>query len=321
MTGTATIPVVDLADWHAGGERQLAFIKTVGESLQEIGFIAVEQHRIEAEVLDRAYKLAYEFFNQPDDVRLKYKPEVANGQRGFTSFGTEHAKGNANPDLKEFWQVGRPDVPDDHAVHAKYGPNVWPDDEVPGFRDTFTKLYQQMDRLGAILLECAARHIGENPTLFADMSRESDTIIRVIHYPPVPDNVPEGQVRAAAHEDINLITLLPGATADGLELLQRDNVWMPVRAGHNTIVADSGDMLQNVTNGLYRATTHRVVNPEGEARKKPRLSMPCFIHPRKDVDLTPLPSCVKLTGGEATYQSITAGDYLAQRLREIGLTK
>ena len=149
------------------------------------------------------------------------------------------------------------------------------------------------------------------------MATDSDTIVRVLYYPPVAAGIPAGAVRSAAHEDINLITLLSGATADGLELLRRDGSWMPVHTGLDTIVVDAGDMLQNVTNGLYKSTTHRVVNPSDSSSE--RFSMPCFVHPRREVDLTPMASCVARTGGKAIYRAQTAGEYLDQRLREIGL--
>jgi isopenicillin N synthase-like dioxygenase len=311
-----TIPVVDLEDWFSGAERREKFVRGVGGALADIGFFAVRAY-LPPEVLERAYDTAKRFFALPQERRNRYTQKGAKGQRGYTGFGTEHAKDSKAPDLKEFWQVGRVDVPDSHPVHAPYGPNVWPDADVPEFREAMTELYRHLDGLGALLLEACAAYIGEAPGLFRDMATDSDTIVRVIHYPPIAPDVPPGAVRSAAHEDINLITLLSGATSEGLELLRRDGSWMPVHTGFDTIVVDSGDMLQNVTNGLYKSTTHRVVNPADATQE--RYSMPCFIHPRKDADLTPLPSCVARTGGKATYPSITAGAYLEQRLREIGL--
>ncbi|MFT3694193.1 MAG: 2-oxoglutarate and iron-dependent oxygenase domain-containing protein [Kofleriaceae bacterium] len=304
------IPVVDLNDWMAGGSQRERFIKGVGESLAEIGFFAVQHHGVSDALTRKAYEVARAFFHQPHDVKARYHAADRKGQRGYTGFGTEHAKDSSAPDLKEFWQVGRPDVPDDHPVHRLFGPNFWPT-ELPEFGPTLVELYRSLDRLGSILLEAAAIHIGEPPDRFRSMATDSDTIVRVLYYPPVKD-APLGAVRSAAHEDINLITLLSGATSEGLELLRRDGSWMPVHTGLDTIVVDSGDMLQNVTNGLYKSTTHRVVNP-GDASSE-RFSMPCFIHPRADVDLTPLPSC-----GDPKYPSLTAGQYLAQRLKEIGL--
>lgn len=311
------IPIVDLADWDAGGERQRGFVNTVGEALAAIGFFAVKNHSVAASLTEAAYRAAQQFFHLPADVKAAYFSAEKKGQRGYTGFGREHARDSAAPDLKEFWQVGRPDVPDDHPVHRLYGPNYWPDRESPAFRDVMVQLYGALDELGKILLEAAALHLGEPARLFRDMVEDSDTIVRVLYYPPLGPDVPAGAVRSAAHEDINLITLLSGATAEGLELLQRDGTWMPVHTGFDTVVVDAGDMLQNLTNGVYRSTTHRVVNPADSQSE--RFSMPCFIHPRLDVDLSPLPSCLARTQGGERYPDVSAGQFLAQRLREIGL--
>ena len=298
------IPVVDLRDWHAGGAARDRFVRAVGESLTAIGFFAVEHHGITG--TERAYDVAKQFFHLPLATKSRYHDPAKRGQRGFTGFGKEHAKDASAPDLKEFWQVGRPDV-----VHEIFGANIWPT-EVPDFGPTLVELYRQLDHLGQILLEACALHLGEPQRRFADMATDSDTIVRVLYYPPVAPSTPPGAVRSAAHEDINLITLLSAATADGLELLRHDGTWMPVHTGFDTIVVDSGDMLQNATNGLYKSTTHRVVNPPDATSE--RFSMPCFVHARRDVDLSPLPSC-----GVPRYPSVTAGTYLDQRLREIGL--
>lgn len=308
--------MVDLADWSAGGERRRGFVRAVGESLADIGFFAVVHHGVPDALTRRAYEAARAFFHLPAAVKARYHDPAKKGQRGFTGFGTEHARDSQAPDLKEFWQVGRPDVPDDHPVHRLYGPNFWPA-EVPDFGPALTELYGHLDRLGGELLEACAAFLEEPAGRFRDMTAGSDTIVRVLYYPPVPPDAPPGAVRSAAHEDINLITLLSGATAEGLELLRRDGSWMPVHTGFDTIVVDAGDMLQSATNGLYRSTTHRVVNPPDATSE--RFSMPCFVHARLDVDLSPLPSCVARTGGAPRYPGITAGEYLAQRLREIGL--
>jgi isopenicillin N synthase-like dioxygenase len=317
MAPAQNIPVVDLRDLQAGGERRQRFVQGVGDALTEIGFFAVAHHSLSEELTHAAYGAAKAFFALPRASKTRYAVPGTAGQRGYTGFGKEHAKDSQAPDLKEFWQVGRTDVPDTHPVHAPYGPNLWPDEVVPAFRPAMTALYQGLDSLGAQLLEACAEYLGEPTNLFRDTVSESDTIVRVLYYPPVGGEIPPGAVRSAAHEDINLITLLSGATAEGLELLRRDGTWMPVHTGFDTIVVDAGDMLQNLTNGLYRSTTHRVVNPVDSSSD--RYSMPCFIHPRKNVDLSPLASCVKRTGGEARFPKINAGDYLTQRLKEIGL--
>jgi isopenicillin N synthase-like dioxygenase len=312
----SSIPVVDVRDWHAGGAARDRFTATVGEALADIGFFALAHHGVPEALSRRAYEAARAFFHLPLEAKARYHRAGARGQRGYTGFGTEHARDSRAPDLKEFWQIGRTGVPDDHPVHRPYGPNLWPDEVVADFQPALSALYQALDGLGAICLEACARVLGEPERTFAAMADDSDTIIRVIYYPPTV-GAPPGAVRSAAHEDINLITLLSGATAEGLELLRRDGTWMPVHVSFDHIVVDSGDMLQSVTNGLFKSTTHRVVNPADASSE--RFSMPCFVHPRKEIDLTPLPSAVARTGGAPRFPSQTAGEYLDQRLREIGL--
>lgn len=313
---SSSLPEVDLHDWQAGGAARERFIRGVGESLTDIGFFALVNHGIPADLSAAAYDVARQFFHLPQETKRRYHRPLSKGQRGYTGFGTEHARDSGEPDLKEFWQVGRVDVPDDHPVHRPYGPNVWPDDTVPEFRRVTSALYRALDGLGAVCLDACARHLAEPPDRFTSMVTDSDTIVRVIYYPPTT-GAPPGAVRSAAHEDINLITLLSGATAEGLELLRRDGSWMPVHVSFEHIVVDAGDMLQNLTNGLYKSTTHRVVNPRDTSTD--RYSMPCFIHPRKEVDLTPMASAVARTGGVAHYAGLTAGAYLDKRLAEIGL--
>lgn len=305
------IPVVDLGDWQAGGEPRQRFIRTVGEGLADTGFFAVRNHGVTDELMKRAYDAAKQFFHLPADVKSRYHDAAVKGQRGFTGMGKEHAKDAKTADLKEFWQLGRPGW-----AHPQYGGNPTVP-EVADFIPALTELYTRLDSLGQILLRAAALHIDEPAERFAELATQSDTIVRVLYYPPIGPDVPPGAVRSAAHEDINFITLLSGATSSGLELLRRDGTWMPVHTGFDTIVVDAGDMLQNITNGLYKSTTHRVVNP-GDSTSE-RFSMPCFVHARSEVDLSPLPSCVARTGGEAKYPRLTAGEYLDQRLREIGL--
>lgn len=312
----ASIPIVDVTDWQGDDAARARFVRGVGESLADIGFFALANHGVPAELTTSAYDAARAFFALPPERKQRYHRAGAKGQRGYTGFGTEHAKDARAADLKEFWQVGRVDVPDAHEVHQPFGPNLWPDEDVAGFRPVMTALYRALDQLGRMCLEAAALYLGEPAATFAAMADDSDTIVRVIYYPPTLD-APPGAVRSAAHEDINLITLLSGATSDGLELLRRDGTWMPVHVSFDHIVVDAGDMLQNLTNGLYKSTTHRVVNPRDATSD--RYSMPCFIHPRKSVDLTPMASAVARTGGAARYPSLDAGAYLIQRLAEIGL--
>lgn len=313
-----TIPVVDMRDWLSGDEAQkAAFAKTVGDALKDIGFFAVEHHGIDLDVIRKSYGLAEQFFELPDATKRKYEDPSIGGQRGFTSFGREHAKDSPAPDLKEFWHVGR-DTENDAEAKERYLDNVWPDDsDVPGFRPSFETLYTQIEDCGLSLLEACSVYIDEDPSFFRDMAKGGNSILRVIHYPPVADDANPASVRAGAHEDINFITLLCEATAGGLELLQRDGSWLPIHALDGQIIVDSGDMIQQLTNGLFRATTHRVVNPDNSRDR--RFSMPFFMHPRPEVDLSPMDKCVAMTGGERKFPNITADEYLKQRLEEIGL--
>ena len=311
------IPVVDVRDL-ADPKKHASFVAALGGALADTGFVAVTGHGVTKAMIDDAYEKAQAFFALPEAVKKKYEVPAKKGQRGFTSFGKEHAKDAAAPDLKEFWQVARPDVGADHPVHAKYGPNLWPTADIGGFEQAMTRLYLALDGLGQQLLVAAAEHLGDDPHWYKDAVAAGDTILRVIHYPPVSDDAPAESIRAGAHEDINFITLLVGATEPGLELLQKDGSWLPIQAEHDEIIVDAGDMLQNCTNGLYKSTTHRVVRPKSERKGSARYSMPCFIHPRGDVDLSPRPAALAKTAA-ATYPSLTAGAYLAKRLQEIGL--
>jgi isopenicillin N synthase-like dioxygenase len=312
-----SIPVLDLTRFSAGGHDQAEFVRTLGDALVDTGFFSLTHHGIEPVLIQRAYAAVERFFLLQEETKRRYEDPALKGQRGFTSFGREHAKDHPAPDLKEFWHVGR-ELSAGHPLAAVYPPNLWPA-EVPDFRPALEELYERLDHCAAQLLEAAALYLGEPRDRIAGLAREGNTILRVIHYPPVPPDADPSSIRAAPHEDINLITLLCEATASGLEIRTRDGRWLPVQAPPGQIVVDAGDMLQNLTNGLLKSTTHRVSNPENTRER--RLSMPFFVHPRSEVDLTPLPGCVERTGGEARFPRITAGEYLEQRLREIGLSK
>ena len=308
-----TIPTFDLRDYLGGDEKlREAFVQGVGGALTEVGFFALEGHGVEDDQIQRVYDLGLEVFQLPEAAKQEYeRPEVM-GQRGYTSFGREHAKDHDAPDLKEFWSVG-PDLP---AETSPYPPNMWPT-EVPAFQEATQSMFCALEALAKPLLEACARYLGEDKDRFRGLIEGGDTLLRVLHYPPVPDDVDPAAVRSAPHEDINLITLLCGASAEGLEIQTRQGEWLPVRAVPGQLIVDSGDMLQNLTNGFYRSTTHRVVNPDNSRQR--RFSMPIFVHPRPEVDLTPLPSAVARTGGEVRYPSIDAKTFLHQRLTELGL--
>lgn len=310
-----SLPRLDLQHWREGGEARRRFTDELGDALSRVGFFALAGHGIDDALLARAYAKAKEFFAQADDDKRRFFAPEAKGQRGFTPFRTEQALGEASPDLKEFYQVGRVDVADDHPVHAPYGPNRWPDDE--DFRQTFSELYRALDGVAHDVLRACAVFLDEDQEFFEPVVKGGDTILRLIHYPPAPD-AKAGEVRAGAHEDINLITLLTGATAEGLELLQRDGTYKAVVAGHDELLVDTGDMMQHLTNGLLRAVTHRVVLPAGGA-KDARFSMPFFVHPHHAADLTPRPKSIARTGGVAKFDPATAKELLDARLSAIGV--
>jgi isopenicillin N synthase-like dioxygenase len=317
MTTEQTIPVADLADYQAGGSRQQKFVRTVGDALVDIGFFALTGHGVDMGLIDQAYKVAEQFFELPETTKRQYEVKGMGGQRGYTSFGKEHAKDSKAPDLKEFWHVGQ-ELPAGHPLASVYPKNFWPE-QPPRFKATFLPLFEQLERCAMQLLEACALYIEEPKDRFSKTAESGNTILRVIHYPPVPADKHPESIRAAAHEDINLITLLCEATAGGLELLERNGSWRKISALKGQIIVDAGDMLQNITNGYFKSTTHRVVNPDNSRER--RFSMPYFVHPRSEVSLEPLPSCVARTGGTRKHPAITAGDYLQQRLREIGLAK
>lgn len=314
MSSIQTIPVLDLNDFHAGSDRKQAFILALGEALADIGFFAVINHGVDPDLIRDAYAVTEAFFCLPNDRKQQYERTDLHGQRGFTRFGREHAKDSPVPDLKEFWHVGR-ELPPNHPLATRYLANLVPG-EVPRFHPVMTQLYTQLETCAIDLLQACALYLGEPADRLSDMVRDGDTILRIIHYPPVPANAHPASLRSAPHEDINLITLLCEATAAGLELQQRDGTWLPVAAVPGQIVVDSGDMLQQLTNGILPSTTHRVVNPDNDRER--RFSMPFFVHPRPEVDLTPLAGCIARVG-QQQFPNITAGAYLRQRLQEIGL--
>lgn len=313
MSRSQTIPVLDLHAFHADEGDRHQFVAELGHALEDIGFFALVNHGVEAELIQSAYQVAQQFFELPEATKRQYEKPELHGQRGFTAFGREHAKDYPVPDLKEFWHVGR--SADDQPHPHPYSPNLVIA-EVPAFHPIMASLYAQLEVCAIDLLKACALYLEQPENLLAEMIQNGDTILRIIHYPPVPNDAPPASLRSAPHEDINLITLLCEATTGGLELWQRDGTWLPISAVPGQIIVDSGDMLQHLTNGVLKSTTHRVVNFE-QGRDR-RFSMPFFVHPRKEVDLSPLPACVAQSGQPA-YPAITAGDYLMQRLQAIGL--
>ncbi|HSN08540.1 MAG TPA: 2-oxoglutarate and iron-dependent oxygenase domain-containing protein [Hanamia sp.] len=313
-----TIPVVDLSEF-TGEDPKLkeSFVQKLGQAYEEVGFVAVKNHGIPADLIEDLYKYVQQFFSLPADKKGAYEiPELA-GQRGYTSFGKEHAKGSDAPDLKEFFQYGQI-VSDDHSLKSEYPDNVSVE-EVEGFNETLYKAYRAFEKSGKNLLQAIALYLGLDEHFFDNKVEEGNSIVRAIHYPPITEE-PKSAIRAEQHEDINLITLLVGASAGGLEILTKQNEWVPVTSLENQIVVNVGDMLQRLTNNKLKSTTHRVVNPPRELWHTSRFSIPFFLHPKSAMDLSALPECVD-ENHPKIFPDITAGEYLDERLKEIGLKK
>lgn len=289
----------------------------LGRSFSEYGFAVVRDHGIPQTLIDEAEAVSKAFFALPDAVKRAYKLEGGGGARGYTPFGTEKAKDAEVFDLKEFWHVGR-SLPEGHPLAEFMAPNVWPT-EVEGFRETMSALFAAFEVAGGRVLEAIALHLGRPRDFFAASVEDGNSVMRLLHYPPLGEGAPEGAIRAAGHEDINTITLLLGAEEAGLELLTRQGEWVAVDTPPGALVINVGDMLQRQTNGRLRSTTHRVVNPRGDAARRARYSMPFFLHFRPDFLIEALPECVDDSAATPPLPPITAHDYLMQRLREINL--
>lgn len=312
------IPVVNLADFLSGDPQlKQQFVEQLGKAYEETGFVAVKNHGIPDDLITDMYRQVQQFFSLPTEKKKQYEiPELA-GQRGYTSFGREHAKGSEAPDLKEFYQHGQT-VEDGNASKDEYPDNVQID-EVPGFTDTFNMAYRAFEKSGKSLLRALALYLGLDEHYFDEQIHNGNSILRAIHYPPITQE-PKSAIRAEQHEDINLITLLVGASADGLQILTKQGEWVGVTSLPEQIVVNVGDMLQRLTNNRLRSTTHRVVNPPREFWHTSRFSIPFFLHPKSQMSLACLESCIDLDHPKA-YPDATAGEYLDERLREIGLKK
>lgn len=312
------IPVVDLSKFVDGNESErLAFINDLGKAFHEVGFVGVVNHGIGKDLVDHFYGQSKEFFSLPTQAKKKYEVPGLAGQRGYTSYGKEHAKHSDVPDLKEFFQIGQK-VVDDDPIKDVYPDNVYTS-ETPEFTKLGDDLYKAFEKSGAHLLRAIALYLGLDEHYFSKKIHNGTSILRAIHYPPITEE-PRTAIRAEQHEDINLITLLVGASAGGLQLLTAENEWLDIVPGENEIVINVGDMLQRLTNNYLKSTTHRVVNPPKEQWHVPRLSIPFFLHPRSEMNLSCLASCIT-DERPLQYEPITAGEYLDERLREIGLKK
>ncbi|OZM56198.1 2OG-Fe(II) oxygenase [Lottiidibacillus patelloidae] len=311
------VTTLNLKDYtHGTSEQRKEFAQKFGESLRNIGFIILEGHGVDHNLLDKNYDVFQKFFGLPVETKSKYDTNEG-GVRGYTGFGKEKAKDAKVADLKEFWHVGQ-QVPDGHPLSYIYPKNVWVE-EIPEMKSLNLGLYTELERVAKIMLEALAMYFDLRQDFFTDMITNGNSIIRAIHYPPIGEDADPNAVRAGAHEDINLITILPEATESGLELLS-DGEWHPVEAEKGQLIVDAGDMLSRITNEFIPATTHRVVNPAGAAKNTSRFSMPFFVHPYPNALLQTIPSTITDENPEK-YPTITAGDFLYQRLVEIGLIK
>ena len=312
------IPVVDLADFLSGDPHcKQSFVQQLGKAYEDVGFAAVKNHGIPDDLIGDLYKYVQRFFSLPSNTKKKYEVPGLAGQRGYTSFGKEHAKGSDAPDLKEFFQYGQK-VDDNDPVKREYPDNVQVGD-IPEFNPTFQKAYRAFEKSGKALLQAIALYLGLDEHYFDPHIHNGNSILRAIHYPPITSE-PKSAIRAEQHEDINLITLLVGASADGLQILTRQNEWVGVTSLPEQIVVNVGDMLQRLTNNRLKSTTHRVVNPPREMWHTSRFSIPFFLHPKSQMNLACLESCIDKSHPKA-YPDATAGEYLDERLREIGLKK
>jgi isopenicillin N synthase-like dioxygenase len=308
----ADVASVSLADFALD---RAAFAQALGSSFERYGFAVISDHGISSDLIARAEAAAKSLFALPEEVKRAYHIPGTGGARGYTPFGIETAKDATAVDLKEFWHVGR-ELAAGHPYAAQMAPNVWPK-ELADFRAVMLELFAAFDAAGARLLEAIARYLDLAPDFFVDTVRDGNSVLRLLHYPPVTHDGPS--IRAGAHEDINTITLLLGAEEAGLEILDRDGQWLSVTPKEGELAVNVGDMLQRLTNNRLRSTTHRVANPVSARRGHARYSMPFFLHFRPDYPIETLPGCVDAAHPDRYPQPITAHDYLMQRLREIKL--
>jgi isopenicillin N synthase-like dioxygenase len=292
-----------------------AFAQAIGQSFERYGFAVVADHGIPVDLIARADALARVFFALPEDVKRAYLIPGTGGARGYTAFGVETAKDAKEADLKEFWHIGR-ELAKGHPFEAAMAPNIWPA-ERPDFRETFLALFAAFDAAGLRILSAIALYLGLDRDFFADTVRDGNSVLRLLHYPPVSPDAPG--IRASAHEDINTITLLLGAEEAGLQLLDRDGRWLPVAIAPGEMVVNIGDMLQRLTNNILPSTSHRVLNPPPERRGFARFSMPFFLHFRPDYLIETLRGCVSADRPNLYPEPIAANDFLLERLRAIKL--
>lgn len=312
------IPSVDLAYFLSEDpKRKQKFVDEIGKAYEEIGFVSLKNHFLSDELVEELYKEVKAFFNLPVDIKQKYEIEGLGGQRGYVSFGKEHAKGKKEGDLKEFWHFGQ-EPAEDANLPDEYPENVQVE-ELKDFNHTGMEAYRMLEKTGIYVLRALALYIGLDEHYFDHWASNGNSILRPIHYPPITEE-PKGAVRAGAHGDINLITLLMGASTGGLQVLRKDGEWIDAKPAEDELVINVGDMLERHTNNKLRSTIHRVINPPKEQWGEPRYSIPFFMHPRSDMRLDCLEECID-EDHPKHYEDITAGEFLHQRLVEIGLIK
>ena len=312
------IPSVDLSNFTEGNkETKAAFVNELGKAYEEIGFVAVKNHGLSDALCTELYSQVKGFFTLSKEEKEAYEIKGLAGQRGYVSFGKEHAKNKNEGDLKEFWHFGQT-VEDNDPIKKEYPDNVQVN-ELPEFNAVGTEVYQKLEETGKEMLRAISLHLNLDENYFDAKIHNGNSILRPIHYPPITYE-PKNAVRAAEHEDINLITLLMGASAGGLQVLNKSGEWISVTALPDQIVVNVGDMLQRLTNNKLKSTTHRVINPPREKWGTSRYSIPFFLHPRSEVSLNCLPSCISESNSKK-FSDITAGEYLEQRIIELGLKK
>ena len=312
------IPSLDLRDFLSEDpHRKLEFVQSIGKAFQEIGFCAVKGHLLSDELVERLYKQIKLFFDLPDEVKTKYEFPEYSGQRGYVSFGKESAKGSKHGDLKEYWHFGQ-HVEEEEKDKYNYFPNIHVD-ELPDFNKVGKEAYSSLENTAKYILRALALYLNIEENYFDKYIKNGNSILRPIHYPPILDD-PKEAVRASAHGDINLITLLMGAHGKGLQVQHSNGEWIDAMASKNELMINIGDMLSRHTNNLLKSTVHRVVNPDKELLKKSRYSIPFFMHPVSEMKLNVLESCIN-EDNPKSFNDITAGDFLNERLVELGLLK
>ncbi len=314
------VPLTNIKQYTEGSlKEKKEFINIFGKAIQEFGFVIIEGHEVPNKLIEDCYDQIIQLFELPNNMKSKYIEDGGLGQRGYVSFGLEHAKNNNKGDLKEFWHIGR-EYYENKDLELKSAKNIWPVKELPNFKDKLTTLYSSLDKISLVLLSAISEYLGIPKNTLPNMAKDGNTVLRALHYPPVTgDQFNSGAIRAAAHEDINLITILCEATEGGLEILTRQGKWLEIQSQKGQMIVDSGDMLSRITNEIIPSTTHRVVNPIN-AKNVSRYSLPFFVHAYENCELNILDKCVS-PSRSAKFPPILANEFLLQRLREIGLGK